>query len=92
MSHFDWDQNEIEEKIKFEKGPQEVMRALAFGNEDDLREALAFQREAFRAQLGCYPEECTLVFCNGLCTSDENHMIQPHPDCPAHAGLPEETP
>ncbi|MEV8514084.1 hypothetical protein [Dactylosporangium sp. NPDC051484] len=42
---------------RFAKGPQEVLRAIAMGSEDDVSEARAFQREAFRAAMGCYPEE-----------------------------------
>lgn len=42
---------------KFDKGASEVMRALATGEAGSLEEALEFQREAFKAQFGCYPEE-----------------------------------
>lgn len=43
--------------MKIEKGPTEVLRALLSGDPDQLAEALEFQRESFRAQFGCYPEE-----------------------------------
>lgn len=43
------------------KGPAEVLRALVFGDADERREALDFQREAFRSQFGCYPEECQVI-------------------------------
>lgn len=43
--------------MKIDKGPQEVMRALFSGSKEEIREALAFQRESFRAKYGCYPEE-----------------------------------
>jgi hypothetical protein len=43
-------------KLKVNKGPQEVLRALA--TDDDLDEAMTFQRESFRAAFGCYPEDC----------------------------------
>lgn len=55
--------------IRMEKGPQEVLRALASGDPDQIAEALAFQRESFHARFGCYPEELVEVF-------------DPHPDCP----------
>jgi hypothetical protein len=44
---------------RFDKGPSEVLRALSTGG--DLREALDFQRESFRAEFGCYPEECEVI-------------------------------
>ena len=28
------------------------------GDPEQIREALEFQRESFRAKFGCYPEEC----------------------------------
>lgn len=43
--------------MKMDKGPQEVIRALLSGNEEELKESLAFQRESFKARYGCYPEE-----------------------------------
>lgn len=43
--------------MRMDKGPQEVLRALATGTPDQLAEALAFQRESFRAKFGRYPEE-----------------------------------
>lgn len=48
-----------ERKVQFSKGPAEVMRALTSGDPVLIAEALEFQREAFRAQFGCYPEEMT---------------------------------
>ena len=42
---------------EMDKGPAEVLRALAFGSEAERAEALEFQRESFRAKFGCYPEE-----------------------------------
>lgn len=47
--------------MKLDKGPQEVLRALRSGDPEQLREALAFQRESFRAKYGCYPEECEVI-------------------------------
>jgi len=44
-----------------DKGPAEVLRALLSGDEDQLAEALEFQRESFRAKFGCHPEEMELV-------------------------------
>jgi hypothetical protein len=35
------------------------MRALASDDPEQIAEALEFQREAFRAHFGCYPEEMT---------------------------------
>jgi hypothetical protein len=46
---------------KIEKGPAEVLRALLSRDPEQLAEALKFQREAFRAQFGCYPEEMEFV-------------------------------
>lgn len=43
--------------VKFEKGPAEYLRALISGTPEEVREAMAFQRESFRARVGCYPEE-----------------------------------
>lgn len=43
--------------MKIDKGPFEVLRALASGDEEQIREAQEFQRESFRAKIGCYPEE-----------------------------------
>ena len=43
--------------MKMDKGPEEVMMALLSGDEEQIKEALAFQRESFRAKFGCYPEE-----------------------------------
>lgn len=39
-----------------DKGPAEVLRALTSGDPAAVTEALDFQRESFRAKLGCYPE------------------------------------
>jgi len=46
---------------RMDKGPQEVLRALLSGDQDQVREALEFQRESFRAKFGCYPEECNVT-------------------------------
>lgn len=46
---------------KIEKGPVEALRALLSGDPERLAEALAFQREPFRAEFGCYPEEVEVV-------------------------------
>jgi hypothetical protein len=70
--------------MKMSKGPEEVLRALASGDPEQLREALEFQRESFRARFGVYPEEGIVTRCNGLCDDDENHVLRPHPDCPIH--------
>lgn len=43
--------------VKLEKGPAEVLRALISGTPEEVKEALAFQRESFKARVGCYPEE-----------------------------------
>lgn len=43
--------------MKIDKGPAEVLRALLTGTPEEVREALEFQRESFRAKFGCYPEE-----------------------------------
>jgi hypothetical protein len=43
--------------LKLDKGPEEVLRALLSGDPVQVQEALEFQREAFRAKFGCYPEE-----------------------------------
>lgn len=69
---------------RIDKGPSEVLRALATGSEDDLREALHFQREAFRAEFGCYPEECEII----------DPTDPRHPDHPDYRpdGDPEGTP
>ena len=71
--------------MKMSKGPEEVLRALTSGDPEQLREAMQFQRESFRAVFGCYPEEVTVTSCNGLCGRDnEYHVVRPHPDCPLH--------
>lgn len=46
---------------RIEKGPAEVLRALLSGDPQRLAEALEFQRESFRAQFGCYPEEMEVI-------------------------------
>lgn len=46
---------------RLDKGPAEVLRALATGDKDQIREAIVFQRESFRAAYGCYPEECEVI-------------------------------
>lgn len=53
-------------KVKIEKGPLEYLRALATGNPVLIAEALEFQRESFRAQVGCYPEELRCMECRQL--------------------------
>jgi hypothetical protein len=63
--------------LRLAKGPAEVLRALASGDPDRLREALAFQRESFRATFGLYPEECKIMY---LCdTCGEYHDTPEHP-------------
>ena len=47
--------------MKLDKGPQEVLRSLTTGTPEELQEALEFQRESFRAQFGCHPEECEIT-------------------------------
>jgi hypothetical protein len=42
---------------RFDKGPAEVMRALTGDDPDAVRDALAFQRESFRAKYGVYPDD-----------------------------------
>lgn len=34
-----------------------MLRALAGGDPEAIREAMEFQRESFRAKFGCYPED-----------------------------------
>ena len=46
---------------KFEKGPAEYLRALREGTPEEIAEAAKFQRESFRARVGCYPEELVEV-------------------------------
>ena len=46
--------------VKIKKGPEEVLKALLSGDPVQLEEALAFQRESFRAKFGIYPEELLL--------------------------------
>jgi hypothetical protein len=66
---------------RMEKGPAEVLRALASGDPEQLREAMNFQRESFRAMFGCYPEELIL---HTLCqTCDDYHPRDAVP--PGHA-------
>jgi hypothetical protein len=48
-------------RLRIEKGPAEVLRALLSGDPDQLAEAMEFQRESFRAEFGCYPEEMEVV-------------------------------
>lgn len=43
--------------VKIEKGPEEVLKALLSGDPVQLEEALAFQRESFKAKFGIYPED-----------------------------------
>lgn len=47
--------------MKIDKGPSEVLRALFSDDPEQLREAIEFQRESFRAKFGCYPEECEII-------------------------------
>lgn len=49
---------------RLDKGPEVVLQALLSGDPEQVAEALAFQRESFKAQFGCYPEE--LVFEEGV--------------------------
>lgn len=42
-----------------DKGPEDVLRALLSGNEEEARAALEFMREAFRERFGRDPEELT---------------------------------
>lgn len=42
-------------------GPWGVLAALASGSDADIQAAVAAQREAFREQFGCYPEQMTQV-------------------------------
>lgn len=65
-------------EIKVDKGPAEVLRALASGNPEQIKEAMDFQRESFRAQFGCYPEELELA-------EEDDSLLAP-PQC----RLPEE--
>jgi len=48
-------------ELRIEKGPAEVLRALLSGDPEQVAEALEFQRESFRAEFGCYPEEMEIV-------------------------------
>ena len=48
-------------KIRFDKGPQEVLRALFTGTPEQRQEALEFQWESFHARYGCYPNELVPV-------------------------------
>lgn len=54
--------------VKMDKGPLEYLRALASGDPERIQEALAFQRESFRAKFGCYPEELKECTCGGETT------------------------
>jgi hypothetical protein len=61
-----------------EKGPLEYLRALATGDPELIAEALEFQRQSFRAQVGCYPEELRCAECGQLiddcpCRHDGRH-------------------
>lgn len=42
--------------MRIDKGPFELLRALATGDPEQIAEAKAFQRESFKAAFGCYPE------------------------------------
>lgn len=48
-------------RIRLDKGPSEVLRALASGDAVRVAEAVGFQRESFRAGVGCWPEELVEV-------------------------------
>ena len=48
-------------RLRIEKGPAEALRALLSGDPDQVAEAMEFQRESFRAEFGCYPEEMEVV-------------------------------
>lgn len=50
-------------RVRMSKGPLEYLRALKTGDPELIAEALKFQRESFRAQVGCYPEELTCDNC-----------------------------
>lgn len=43
--------------MRFEKGPEQVLRALASDDPERLELALQDQRESFRGRFGGYPEE-----------------------------------
>lgn len=43
--------------VKFGKGPEVYLQALASGDPEKIAEALAFQREWFKAEFGVYPED-----------------------------------
>ena len=53
-------------KVKISKGPMVYLEALATGDPELITEALEFQRESFRAQVGCYPEELRCAECKQL--------------------------
>jgi hypothetical protein len=50
-------------KVRISKGPKVYLEALATGDPELIAEAKKFQREAFRAQVGCYLEEVKCVAC-----------------------------
>lgn len=50
--------------MKLAKGPQTVLQALVSGDPAALEEALQFQRESFKAALGCFPEELVHERCD----------------------------
>jgi len=43
--------------VKFGKGPEVYLQALASGDQEKIVEAAAFQREWFKAEFGLYPED-----------------------------------
>jgi hypothetical protein len=47
----------VGKRKRLDKGPLEMIRALASGDPERIAEAKEFQRESFRAKFGCYPEE-----------------------------------
>lgn len=57
---------------RMDKGPLEMLRALRSGDPEAIAEAKEFQRESFRAQFGCYPDELVLGdVCDCGCGSQE---------------------
>lgn len=57
----------------FDRGAEEVMAALAGQGHAALDEAIAFNRETFKARFGCYPEECTVVEWGSPCRHCGDH-------------------
>lgn len=77
-------------KARIGKGPAEYLRALATGDPELIAEAQEFQREAFRAQVGCYMEDLKCVACgkswgercgcHWSCDCDDSELC-PHGPC-----------